>query len=183
MTEEKPLAELQVTAEMQAAAEEQPIEQQARPEEQPAPEVQVVPEEQFVAAETTTAAEQPMTMTAETTTAEEKPMAEETAKLAPENRVSFFQLCSELNAPWWSGIQRLAAWYIDLSEQLARRGLDIQEQATGWAKDTPWAPLFQSQHTLMSQWIDGSVTLARNLWRLEQAEEAAKKAEGGAERQ
>jgi hypothetical protein len=163
MAEEKPLAEHQVTAEEQVVPEEQPlVEQQVKGE------TQVAPAGQSVATETT-ADEQPITITAETTAAEEQPLTEEKSQPAQENRVSFFQLCSQLNAPWWSGIQRIAAWYINISEQLTRRALDLQEQATGWAKDTPWAPLFQSQHSLASQWIDGSVALARSLWRLEPA--------------
>src|SRR5262249_15500214 len=124
----------------------------------------------------------PRIMTAETTATEEKPLAEETSPLEQENFVSFFQLWSALKAPWWSGVQRLAAWYIDRSEQLARRAVDLQEQATGWAKDTPWAPLFHSQQTLASQWINGSATLARSLWRLEQKEEAQKSVAGEVER-
>jgi hypothetical protein len=152
MAEEKPLTEQQVAAEEQ-----------------------VVAEEQSITAETTIATEPPITLSAETSAATEQPMAEESAQSAQENRASFFQLCSQLNAPWWSGIQKIAAWYITTNEQVIRKTLDLQEQATDWAKDTPWAPLFQSQHSLMSQWIDGSLVLARSLWQLAPTEKAQKK--------
>jgi hypothetical protein len=152
MAEEKPLAEQQVAAEEE-----------------------VVAEEQSITAETTITTEPPITLSAETSAADEQPMAEEPAQSAQEHRASFFQLCSQVNAPWWSGIQKIAAWYINTNEQVMRKALDLQEQATDWAKDTPWAPLFQSQHSLANQWIDGSLVLVRSLWQLAPAEKAQKK--------
>jgi hypothetical protein len=42
-------------------------------------------------------------------------------------------------------------------------------------KDTPWASLFNAQHAMVSQWIEGATSLARKVWRIE--EEAVGRAE------
>ena len=66
--------------------------------------------------------------------------------------------------------RKVAAWSIDLSEKTARRALDIQEQATSWAKDTPLARLFETQRSVAEKVIENSATLARNFWRVEKPE-------------
>jgi hypothetical protein len=65
--------------------------------------------------------------------------------------------------------KKAVAWYIDTSEKLATQALELQEKATGWAKETPLAPLFEAQQNLARKFISRSVTAARNLWQLEAA--------------
>jgi hypothetical protein len=139
-------------------------------------EEQGIPAEQCAEEERTASTEQPVT--------KEEPMAEEfreqTTRLTEQvreqaGRFPFFQPFAELNAAWWSGAKQLATWHIDTSEKVARGVLDFQEQATNWAKDTPWAPLFESQRALARRWIEGSAEMVRRFWRLEEREEEAQK--------
>ncbi len=104
-------------------------------------------------------------------------MTEQTARFSEQmSRFPYFQPFSELNTAWWSGAQQLAAWYIDTSEKMAHGALEIQERAMDGAKDSPWAPLLESQRALARQWIEGSAHIARRLWRIEQEGEAQKRA-------
>ena len=138
-------------------------------------EEQGIPSEQFATEERPTPTEQSMT--------EEETMAgeftEQTTRLTEQvreqaSRFPFFQPFAELNAAWWSGAKQLAAWHIDTSERMARGALEFQEQTTGWAKDTPWAPLFESQRILVRRWVEGSADMARRFWQLEEKEGEAK---------
>ena len=95
-----------------------------------------------------------------------------------EKRVSFPQLFSELGTPWYGTAKAITAWYIDTSEQLAKRVLDFQERATSWAKDTPLAPFFTAQHDLVRQFVEGSASMARRLWQIEGGEGARRRAAG-----
>jgi len=45
----------------------------------------------------------------------------------------------------------------------------MQEKATSWAKETPLASIFETQHSLARKFIERSVTAARNLWQIEAA--------------
>jgi hypothetical protein len=63
--------------------------------------------------------------------------------------------------------QKLAAWYIDTNERLAKEALTLQEQATSWAKETPFNAIFEAQRSLATQVIEGSASFARSLFRLE----------------
>ena len=94
-----------------------------------------------------------------------------------ESRSPLFQLFSDLGAPWCSSAKKMVASYIDIGERVAKGAIDLQKQATAWAKDTPWAPLFEVQNTLARQFVEGSASLARSLWRIEKEEEAEKRAE------
>jgi len=79
-------------------------------------------------------------------------------------------LFSDLSVSWMNtdGIKKLAEWYIDANEKIAKRTLDYYEQATDWAKDTPIAPIIAAQKSLAHQMIEGSTQLARSLWRIDQ---------------
>jgi hypothetical protein len=46
--------------------------------------------------------------------------------------------------------------------------LDFQAQTTGWAKETPIGPMFQSQHSFSQGLVDFWVGAARALWRIEE---------------
>jgi len=66
------------------------------------------------------------------------------------------------------GAKKAAAWYIDTSEKFAKQALELQERATGWAKETPLAPLFEAQNSIARKFVERSASAARNLWRLNQ---------------
>ena len=55
--------------------------------------------------------------------------------------------------------------------------LDFQERATSWAKGTPWAPLFETQHTMASRFVESWASLTRKLWDIEKEEHAHRRAE------
>src|SRR5258705_6338849 len=82
---------------------------------------------------------------------------------------------TDQSASWRNDMKKMIANYIDTSEGLAKGTLTFQERATAWAKNTPWAPLFTALRDVAGQWIEGSASLARKLWRIE--EEAGEKAE------
>lgn len=65
------------------------------------------------------------------------------------------------------GVKKAAAWYIETSEKLANQVIELQEKATGWAKETPLAPLFEAQNSLARKFVERSASAARNLWRIQ----------------
>jgi hypothetical protein len=65
------------------------------------------------------------------------------------------------------GVKKAAAWYIETSEKLANQALELQEKATGWAKDTPFAPWFEAQHSLARKFVERSADAARSLWQIQ----------------
>lgn len=79
---------------------------------------------------------------------------------------------SKLSETFFSleGAKKAAAWYIDTSEKFAQQAIDLQERATGWAKETPLAPLFEAQNSIARKLVERSVSAARNLWRLNPAQ-------------
>jgi hypothetical protein len=85
-----------------------------------------------------------------------------------ENREGMFEAFSKLGESVFSleGAKKAAAWYIETSERFAHQALELQEKATGWAKETPLAPLFEAQHNLARKLIERSATAARNLWQV-----------------
>ncbi len=64
------------------------------------------------------------------------------------------------------GVKKVAAWYIDTSEKFANQALELQEKASGWAKDTPLAPIFEAQNSMAKKMVERSVNVARNLWQI-----------------
>ena len=46
------------------------------------------------------------------------------------------------------GVRKAAAWYIDKSENLANRAIELQEKRTWWARETLLAPLFEAQRSI-----------------------------------
>jgi hypothetical protein len=63
-------------------------------------------------------------------------------------------------------VKKVAAWYIDTNEKLAKNALDFQAAATEWAKDTPLAPIFHAQNEFGRKLVERSAGAARSLWRL-----------------
>jgi len=62
----------------------------------------------------------------------------------------------------------IAARTIEANVSFAKQMLDFQTQVTNWAKDTPMAPMFQSQRAFGEQLIDLFAGAARALWRIEE---------------
>ncbi len=88
-----------------------------------------------------------------------------------ETREGMYEAFSKLGESFCSvaGAKKAAAWYIDTTERVATQALELQERATGWAKETPLATLFEAQQNMARKFIEGSVTAARNLWQIEAA--------------
>ncbi len=88
-----------------------------------------------------------------------------------ETREGMYESFSKLGESFFSvaGAKKAAAWYIDTTERVATQALELQEKATGWAKETPLATLFETQQSLARKFIERSASAARNLWKVEAA--------------
>ena len=64
-----------------------------------------------------------------------------------ETREGMYEAFSKLGESFFSieGVKKAAAWYIDTTERVATQALELQEKATGWAKETPLASIFEAQ--------------------------------------
>jgi hypothetical protein len=78
-----------------------------------------------------------------------------------------FSKMSEVPFMSIDNVKKIAAWYIDTSEKFATQALELQEKALGWAKETPFAPMFDAQQKLARKLVERSVSTARSLWQLE----------------
>jgi hypothetical protein len=67
----------------------------------------------------------------------------------------------------FDGAKKLAAWYIDTSEKVAKNALELQKTSTAWAKETPLAPIFEAQQEFSKKLVERSTSAARTIWRLE----------------
>jgi hypothetical protein len=83
-------------------------------------------------------------------------------------REGMFETFSKMSETFFSldGAKKAAAWYIDTSEKFAKRAIELQERATGWAKETPFAPLIEAQHSIARKFVERSASAARNLWQI-----------------
>ena len=52
---------------------------------------------------------------------------------------------NEEYASWRTTMKQMMTSYLDTNEKLAVETLGWYEKATAWARDTPWAPLFEAQ--------------------------------------
>jgi hypothetical protein len=79
-----------------------------------------------------------------------------------------FETVNEVREKYFSfdGAKKFAAWYIDTNEKIANQVLDFQASATAWAKETPFAPIFEAQHEFGKKMVERSAEAARSLWRL-----------------
>jgi len=66
-----------------------------------------------------------------------------------------------------SAVRSVAARYIDVSESFAKQMLEFQVQTTGWAKETPMAPIFQSQLSFSQGLIELWAGAWRAMWQIE----------------
>jgi hypothetical protein len=78
----------------------------------------------------------------------------------------------EFNVPLQKNAKRIAAWYIDTTESLARESLALHEKSTVWAKDTPLAAIFEAQNSMAQQLVENSVSFARRLFQLDKEDVA-----------
>jgi hypothetical protein len=79
---------------------------------------------------------------------------------------------SERAACLLGDVQRLAAEYIDASEEYAQRLLEIQSEAASIAEGTPLERVLRAQCSLGHRIVESSARAARALWRVDRAEEA-----------
>lgn len=88
--------------------------------------------------------------------------------MAENNREGMFDSINKMSESVFSleGVKKAAAWYIETSEKLANQALELQERATGWAKDTPFAPLFEAQNSFARKFVERSANAARTLWQI-----------------
>jgi hypothetical protein len=84
------------------------------------------------------------------------------------NGEGMFESFSKLGESFFSfdGVKKAAAWYIETSEKLANQAIELQEKATGWAKETPFAPLFEAQSSIARKLVERSASTARSLWQI-----------------
>ena len=68
------------------------------------------------------------------------------------------------------GAKKFAGWYIDTNERIAKGVIDIQASLTGWAKDTPLAPIFEAQQEFGRRVVERSADAARQLWRIKESD-------------
>ena len=84
------------------------------------------------------------------------------------NHSSASVLSHDLYASWRTGMKQMMASYLDTNEKLAKETLGWYEKATAWAKDTPWEPLVKTQISSANKMLEGSASMARKLWRIEE---------------
>jgi hypothetical protein len=127
-------------------------------------------EEVAVAAVAESANQQPGPQVTEAPAIEEQTKSENIGGkiVAENNREGFFDSFGKFNESVFSidGVKKAAAWYIETSEKLANQALEFQEKATGWAKDTPLAALFEAQHSFARKFVERSANAARTLWQI-----------------
>jgi hypothetical protein len=89
-------------------------------------------------------------------------------RVAENSREGVYESFNKMSESVFSleGVKKAAAWYIETSEKLATQALELQERATGWAKDTPFAPLFEAQHSFARKMVERSAHAARTLWQI-----------------
>lgn len=89
-----------------------------------------------------------------------------------DNREGIFEGFTKINDSVFSleGVKKAAAWYIETGEKFAHQALELQEKAMGWAKDTPFAPLFEAQNSLARKFVERSANAARTLWQIQPAQ-------------
>jgi hypothetical protein len=90
-------------------------------------------------------------------------------KRVAENKEGIFESFTKINESVFTleGVKKAAAWYIETSEKFANQALELQERATGWAKDTPFAPLFEAQNSFARKFVERSANAARTLWQIQ----------------
>jgi len=99
--------------------------------------------------------------------------------LATPEHQPLLKLLIEMTEMWYSAAKKLTTYAIDATESVAKGVVEGQRLASGWAKDTPVAPLLEEQQTITREFVTRSADVARRLWllQLEQGEEVVERAE------
>jgi len=86
----------------------------------------------------------------------------------------------ELTEMGYSAAKKLTTYAIEVTESAAKGVIEGQRLASGWAKDTPVAPLLEEQQDIAREFVTRSAELTRRLWlfQLEQSEEVTERVEG-----
>jgi hypothetical protein len=84
------------------------------------------------------------------------------------NHASVSMFSQDLYTSWRTGMKQMMASYLDTNEKLAKETLGWYEKATAWAKDTPWEPVFKTQISSANKVLEGSTSMARKLWQIEE---------------
>jgi hypothetical protein len=98
------------------------------------------------------------------------PKGVEGAKVAEKlDSEKMFESFTKLGESFYSldGMKKVAEWYIDTSEKLANQAIELQEKSVEWAKETPFAPLFEAQTSIARKLVERSASAARNLWQIQ----------------
>jgi hypothetical protein len=78
---------------------------------------------------------------------------------------------SDVNDNFRDSARRFAQLYIDTSRQFGQAMLELHEKSTTWARETALNPIFEAQRTAGKQMLDGSIEIARRVWRVVETEE------------
>jgi len=80
---------------------------------------------------------------------------------------------------WYSAAKKLMLYTIEATESVAKGVVEGQRLASGWAKDTPVAPLLEEQQDINRDFVTRTAELARRLWllQLEQSKVATERVE------
>ena len=80
----------------------------------------------------------------------------------------FLKMMGEANVPFSTSVKQIVTQSIESGEKWIGQAFALNEKATEWAKDTPLAPVFETQRSVARQVFASSTALARQLWQLEQ---------------
>ena len=79
----------------------------------------------------------------------------------------FVKMMSEMNAPLSESMKQMATRSMEFAEKWASQAFEFNAKATGWAKDTPFASIFDTQRTFARRIVESSTAMARQVWQLE----------------
>jgi hypothetical protein len=73
----------------------------------------------------------------------------------------------ETDNGWRDGARQVVAFYIDGGKKLGEAMLDLHQNYTSWARDTPLWSIFEAQRNTAKRMLEDTVALNRKLWRIE----------------
>jgi hypothetical protein len=99
-------------------------------------------------------------------------MSEGAKKAEITRNTGIFESFTKMNESLFSmDIRKAAAAYIDFVEELTRQSLELYDSLTSWAKDTPFAPMFELQTSVSRKLAETTISAARNLWQVQAVSE------------
>jgi hypothetical protein len=101
-------------------------------------------------------------------------MAEQESRFQ-EFRSPMVKLFTDLTDTWYSTARKVTEYYLATGEDLAKGAVELQRQATSWARDI--TPLVEEQNTVAREFVERSTDVARRLLQVqvEKGEEAARR--------